>query len=79
MQITHRGTTAVQDERNHHIMIFDESGAAAMHCTVERPLSENELKSTIDNYFLITGNIREKHPPKRNWKDAFMNTFLGRY
>ncbi len=65
MQITHRGMTAIQSENN-HVMIFDEGGAVAMHCTIVRPLSENELKSTIDNYFFITGNaLKEKESEKK--------------
>ena len=77
MTVKHRGMIAEQ-AANNHVMIFDENGNFAMHCTFDRAISENELKSTIDNYFNLKNKVEETHPPKRNWKDAFMNTFLGR-
>lgn len=58
MTVKHRGMIAEQAE-NHHVMIFDKNGNFAMSCTFDRPISENELKSTIDNYFNFKSKVEE--------------------
>lgn len=51
--IKHKGMTAMQN-KDHCVKIFDSNGDLIMSCTFPRQISENELKSTVDNYFLIT-------------------------
>jgi hypothetical protein len=35
-------------------MLFTENGERVMHCNCNKRMSENELKSVIDNYYHLT-------------------------
>ena len=55
---TINGYTVIQDEENHHIMLYDSDGAV-MHATCDRQLSPGELESVVYNYLNFRRKISE--------------------
>lgn len=66
MSITHRGIIAVQSNINHHIMLFTENGERVMHIPCDKEKTEIELKSVIDNYYLLTENFEKIYEDDEN-------------
>lgn len=54
MKVKHKGYEAVQDRRNHHIMIF-KNGRMCLHATWDKQLSKEELKKEIERYIELRG------------------------
>lgn len=50
-KVTHKGYTAVQSPRNHHVMI-GKDGKMVYHASYDRQLSEDELKKAVDEYLV---------------------------
>ena len=59
MSVTYRGIIACQSNINHRIMLFTENGERVMHCSCDKEMTENELKSVIDNYYHLTENFEK--------------------
>lgn len=51
-KVAHKGYTAVQSPRNHHVMI-GKDGKMVSHAHVDHPLTEEELKKTVDDFLVI--------------------------
>lgn len=48
-KVEHKGYTAVQSPRNHHVMI-GKGGKMVYHASYDHPLTEDELKKAIEDY-----------------------------
>lgn len=59
MSITYRGIIATQSNIDHRIMLFTENGERVMHCSCDKEMTENELKSVIDNYYHLIENFEK--------------------
>ena len=56
-KVEHKGYTAVQSPRNHHIMI-GKDGRMVYHAHFDRPLTENELKQKVEDYLTMEAKMR---------------------
>lgn len=54
-KVEHKGYTAVQSPRNHHVMI-GKDGKMVYHAQCECPLTEDELRELVDYYIQRTEN-----------------------
>lgn len=59
MSITYRGIIATQSNIDHRIMLFTENGERVMHIPCNKEMTENELKSVIDNYYHLIENFEK--------------------
>lgn len=50
--VTHRGYTAEQ-EKNHHVWIYDSSGVAVCHMSYTKKLSDEKLRQAIDEFLKL--------------------------
>lgn len=48
-KVEHKGYTAVQSPRNHHVMI-GKGGKMVYHASYDRSLTEDELKKAVEDY-----------------------------
>lgn len=55
-KVAHRGYTAVQSPRNHHVMI-GKDGKMVYHAHYDKPLTEEELKERIDDYLELAERL----------------------
>ena len=55
-RVEHKGFTAVQSPRNHHVMI-GKDGKRVSHAQYDHALTEDELKKAVDDYLALTERL----------------------
>ena len=55
-RVEHKGFTAVQSPRNHHVMI-GKDGKRVYHAQYDHSLTEDELRQTIDDYLVLAERL----------------------
>jgi len=55
-KVCHKGYTAVQSNRNFHVMI-GKGGKMVSHASVDHPMTEDELRQAIDEYISLAGKV----------------------
>lgn len=55
-RVEHKGFTAVQSPRNHHVMI-GKDGKRVYHAQYDHALTEDELRQTIDDYLVLAERL----------------------
>lgn len=66
-KLEHRGYVIVQSPRNNHVMI-GKDGRTVYHASYDRPMTDDELRQTIDTYVdTLSGLVQQsrKKPARK--------------
>lgn len=66
-KLEHRGYVIVQSPHNHHVMIGKE-GRTVYHASYDRPMTEEDLRQTVDTYVDTLSSLVKKSRKKPAWK-----------
>ena len=68
-KMEHRGYVIVQSPRNNHVMI-GKDGRTVYHASYDRPMTDDELRQTIDTYVDTLSGLVQQNRKKPARKGA---------